>query len=176
MARGRGIQGAAAEALARCGDTGRARTLLDEIARRFPVNTEVNNVILPLVRAAIEMQRRNPLKAIEFLRPAAPYELGSNPAASYQLASAAAFTVPYLRGEAYLQARAATEAVAEFRKILDHRGVGPVSPHYALAHLGLARGHALAGDKLQSRRSYQGFLALWKDADPDVPILQEAKA
>jgi DNA-binding winged helix-turn-helix (wHTH) protein/tetratricopeptide (TPR) repeat protein len=176
MARGKSIDAPASLALVRSGDTHRAQALIDEIARRSPLDTEVNKVILPGVRAAVETKRSNPVKAIELLRPAAPYELGSNANASYhQLASATAFTVAYLRGEAYLQARAGTGAVAEFQKIVDHRGVGPVSPHYALAHLGLARAYALTGDTAKSRQAYEDFLDLWKDADPSIPILQEAK-
>ncbi len=175
MARGRSIQALAGEALALSGEIRQAQAVVDELAQRFPLDTEVNNVILPVVRAAIETKRSNPVKAIEFLRPAAPYELGSNPTASYQLAPAAAFTVPHLRGEAYLRARSGTAAAVEFQKILNHRGIGPVSPHYALAHLGLGRAYALIGNRAESRRAYQNFLALWKEADPEIPILQQAK-
>lgn len=176
MARGKSIDAPASLALVRSGEIQRAQALMDEIARRSPLDTEVNKIMLPVVRAAVEMKRSNPLKAVELLRPAAPYELGSNAAASYhQLASATAFTVCYLRGEAYLQARSGTGAVAEFQKILDHRGVGPVSPHSVLAHLGLARAYALMGNTAKSRHAYQDFLELWKDADPDTPILQEAR-
>jgi len=175
MARGRSIDAPVAEALALSGDARRAQALMDEMARRSPLDTEVNNVILPVVRAATEIRRGNPNKAIELLRPAAPYELGSNINASYQLASAAAFTITYLRGEAYLRARQGPQAADEFQKILNHRGVGPVSPHYALAHLGLGRAYALIGNRAESRRAYQDFLALWKEADPEIPILQQAK-
>ncbi len=175
MARGRSIDAPVAEALALSGDARTAQALMDEIARRSPLDTEVNNVIVPVVRAAIEIRRGNPVRAVEFLRPAIPYELGSNPNASYQLASAAAYTVTYLRGEAYLRARSGTAAAVEFQKILNRRGISPVSPHYALAHLGLGRAYALIGNRTESRRAYQDFLALWKEADPEIPILQQAK-
>jgi len=136
------------------------------LAKRFPSATLLNIVSLPTARAAIEIQRGNPAKAIEFLRPAGPYELGNH----------AQFIPIYVRGLAYLRARQGVQAAAEFQKILDHRGVGPLSPLYALAHLGSARAYALAGETSKSRTAYQDFLALWKDADPDIPILQAAKA
>ncbi len=82
----------------------------------------------------------------------------------------------YLRGQACLRAGKGTEAAAEFQKILDHRGAAPFSPLYVLAHLGLARAYVLSGDLPKGRRAYEDFLALWKDADPDIPIFQEAKA
>ena len=87
-----------------------------------------------------------------------------------------AFEAIYLRGQAYLRLGAAAEAAVEFQKILDHRGVGPTSPLYALAHLGVVRAYGLAGETPKSRKAYQDFFALWKDADPDIPILKEAKA
>jgi DNA-binding winged helix-turn-helix (wHTH) protein/tetratricopeptide (TPR) repeat protein len=176
-ARGKSIDGPASLALARSGDIQRAQALTDELARRFPLDTEVSRVSLPVTRAAVEIRRGNPSSAIEVLRAAAPYDLGSSAGASYhQIASTTAFTVCYLRGEAHLQARSGNEAAAEFQKILKHRGVGPVSPHYALAHLGLARAYAVTGDIAKSRRAYQDFLRLWRDADPATPILQEARA
>ena len=85
------------------------------------------------------------------------------------------FWLTYLRGQIYLRQKAGNEAAAEFQKILDHRGVEPLSPLYPLAHLGLARASALSGDPAKARREYQDFLALWKDADQDLPILIEAK-
>jgi outer membrane protein assembly factor BamD (BamD/ComL family) len=87
----------------------------------------------------------------------------------------AGFWLTYLRGQAYLRQRSGKEAAAEFQKIIDHRGVEPASPLYPLAHLGLARAAALNGDTAQARKSYQDFLALWKDADSDLPVLQQAK-
>ena len=121
----------------------------------------MNAVQLPTARAAVEIRRGNPGKAIELLRAAAPYELGDLGAV-------------YARGEAYLAARAGAEAAAEFQKILDHQGAA-TGTVYPLAHLGLGRAWALAGDSARSRKAYQDFLALWKDADPDIPILQEAR-
>ncbi len=123
----------------------------------------MHSVGLPAVRAIVEINRGNPAKAIELLQAATPYENGS-------------FGIAYVRGQAYLRARSAKEAAAEFQKILDRRGVGGSHVLYPLARLGLARAHALAGDLEKSRNAYQDFFALWKDADPDIPTLQEAKA
>jgi tetratricopeptide (TPR) repeat protein len=156
----------AAIALALSGDTRRAQAYIDELARRQPSDFWVNDVALPQMRAAIEIKHGNPSKAIELLGASTPYEL------SY----AAPLQPIYVRGQAYLSAKQGKEAAAEFQKILDHRGVSPISPLYALAYLGLARAWAQAGDATQSRRAYQDFLALWKDADPDIPVLIEAKA
>jgi outer membrane protein assembly factor BamD (BamD/ComL family) len=82
----------------------------------------------------------------------------------------------YIRGQAYLQAKRGTEAAAEFQKIVDHRGIAPIQPEHSLAKLGLGRAYAMTGDTSKARAAYQDFLALWKDADPDLPILKEAKA
>jgi tetratricopeptide (TPR) repeat protein len=125
---------------------------------------------LPSIRAAIEISAREPAKAIELLKTAAPYEL----------AQCEPFTVGmmypvYLRGQAFLQARQGKEASEEFQKIIDHRGIVLNFPLGALAHLGLGRAYALQGDNAKARAAYQDFLALWKDADPDIPILQQAK-
>ena len=156
----------AAQALALSNDSGQAQRLIDDLAKRFPSATLLNIVSLPTARAAIEIQRGNPARAIELLRPAGPYELGEN----------AGFVPIYVRGLAYIRARQGVQAAAEFQKILDHRGVDTLSPLRALAHLGLARAYALAGETSKSRTAYQDFLALWKNADPDIPILKEAKA
>ena len=120
----------------------------------------------PSIRAEIEINRGNPAKAIELLQVASPYEFGW---ASRVLPN-------YVRGQAYLKARQGKEAAAEFQKILDHRGVCQTLPECALAHLQLGRARALAGDNPGARGAYQDFFALWKDADPDIPILKEAKA
>jgi len=165
MAGGVWAQANEAFALARSGDVARAQAIADDIGKRFPTDTLINAVTLPIIQAAIEIHQGNPAKAIELLRAAAPYELG-----------ASAFFVPYLRGHGYLRAGAGLEAAAEFQKILDHRGVDSTSPLYPLAQLGLARAYALQNEKGRSRQAYQDFFALWKDADPDIPILQQAKA
>jgi tetratricopeptide (TPR) repeat protein len=127
---------------------------------------------MPVTRAAEDDVRGDPRAAIESLRQAAPYEM----AAAGPRPVTTPYSAIYVRGLAYLRAGQGREAAAEFQKILDHPGVSPVSSVRALAVLGLARAYALAGDTAKARKSYQDFLALWKDADPDIPILREAKA
>jgi serine/threonine protein kinase/Flp pilus assembly protein TadD len=147
-----------------CGDAGEAQKLADEQKRRYPNSTLVKVYSEPIIRAAIALQRDRADEAIEFLNAALPYEGGS-----------AAFWPNYLRGQAYLRLRHGTRAAAEFQKILDHRGWDPLSPFYPLAHLGLARALSLAGDTAGSRKAYQDFFAMWKDADADLPIMIAAK-
>ena len=124
---------------------------------------------LPMIHAAAALQSGSPTKAVEALAPAAPYELGV-------LLSRLTLYPVYLRGEAYVAAHQGSAAAAEFQKILDHPGVVQNEPIGALAHLGLARAYALSGDTAKAKSAYQDFFALWKDADPDIPILKEAKA
>jgi tetratricopeptide (TPR) repeat protein len=162
----------AAQVLALSNKIGPAQALADDLSTRFPTDTLLHAVSLPLIRARIQSQRGNPEQAIELLRAAAPYELGSQ----YDLSRDITFSAIYARGRAYLQTGSGQEAVNEFQKILDHRGVDITCPLYALAHLGLARAYALAGDTAKSRAAYEDFLALWKDADLDTPILQQARA
>ena len=169
IARSRDVMTTAAITLALAGDLGQAEKLINELAEGFPTDTLLNNVWLPTARSALELHRGNATKAVELLRAAAPYELGGIPFGS-------GFEPTYVRGQAYLRAGAGTEAAAEFQKILDHRGIDPTSPVYPLAHLGLGRAYAQAGNTAEARRAYQDFLALWKDADPDIPILKEAQA
>jgi len=145
--------------------------LAHDLAQRFPEDTVVRFNYLPTTRAQLALDRDEASKAIAALRAAAPYELGSPTAF---VLSAALYPV-YVRGEAYLATHQGIEAVAEFQKILDHRGVVMNEPIGALAHLGLARAYALAGDTPKARAKYQDFFALWKDADPGIPVLKQAK-
>jgi serine/threonine protein kinase/tetratricopeptide (TPR) repeat protein len=154
-----------AMALAVCGEMVQAQSIADDLQKRFPKETTTIAIMLPMIRAAIETSRGNPAQAIADLQPASRFDFGS----------AAGIWMSYFRGQAYLKQRLGKEAAAEFQKILDHRGIEPMSPLYPLAHLGLARGAALAGDTAQARKAYQDFFAAWKDADPDLPILIEAK-
>ncbi|MCH7986712.1 MAG: tetratricopeptide repeat protein, partial [Acidobacteria bacterium] len=163
------VQKIAALALAWAGDVARAQALADDLGQRFPTDTLLNARALPTIRAAIEIQRGNPARAVELLETASLYELGGGPG---NLGRASI----YIRGQAYLRLGKGDEAALEFQKILDHPGLAALGPLRPFAHLGLARAHALAGDTAGARRAYQDFLALWKDADPDIPILQEAKA
>jgi serine/threonine protein kinase/tetratricopeptide (TPR) repeat protein len=166
LAHGRSNMVGVATALAMTGDVTRAQTIMDDLGRRFPDDTILHQVSIPVVRAFIEIERKAPQKAIEALQSAAPFELGT----------AQGFAPIYVRGLAYLQAKQGTEAAAEFEKIDDRRGNQPTAPEHALAKLGLGRAYLLTGDTTKARAAYQDFLALWKDADPDVPMLKEAKA
>jgi tetratricopeptide (TPR) repeat protein len=120
------------------------------------------------------LKHDEPSKAIELLQTAVPYELGA-PRSSFFGFFGALYPV-YVRGEAYLAAHQGAEAAAEFQKILDHRGVVVSDPIGALAHLQIGRAYAMQGDTAKAKASYQDFLTLWKDADPDIPILKQAKA
>jgi hypothetical protein len=162
--------GRPALALAMCGEAGRAEKLAAVTSAQFPNGIIWNAVQLPGIRAASELQRGQPAKAVERLASASPYER------AYP-------EVPYLRGQAYLQMRKGPEAAAEFRKILDHKGASWGSTwrspnwgqQYSIAHLGLARALVLAGDLPNARKAFDSFFDAWKDADPDIPILQQAR-
>jgi serine/threonine protein kinase/tetratricopeptide (TPR) repeat protein len=154
----------AANAYAACGQPGPAQTYIDDLSKRFEKDTLLNTNSLPVVRAQIELNRGNPAQALQLLEPARKYEVYGD------------FWPQYLRGQAYLKLKNGAQAATEFKSIIDHRGWYPLSPLYPLAHLGLARAAALNSDNAKARRSYQDFLALWKDADPTIPILIEARA
>jgi tetratricopeptide (TPR) repeat protein len=164
ISRGPNVVYSAARALALAGEANKAETLIAELAKRRPEDVWVQAVEAPEIKAINEINRGNPTKALELLQAATPYEGG------------AYFGVRYTRGNAYLRARNGTEAAQEFQKVLALRNAYPNSPLISLAQLGLARAYALQGDKAKSRMAYQDFFALWKDADPDIPILQPAKA
>ena len=152
-------------ALALCGEISQAQSIAGELVKRYPKDTLVNTIWLPTIQAAVEINRGNTEQAIQLLRAARRFEMGIEVQAK----------PAYVRGLAYLRGGAGTEAMAEFQKIIDHRGVVAISALYPLAHLGLARAAALTGDTALSRKAYEDFFALWKDADPDLPILIEAK-
>jgi tetratricopeptide (TPR) repeat protein len=148
---------------------------VNDLDRRFPESTFVQFGHLPFLRAQLALNRRDSTRAIEFLQAAAPYELG------WQCPSTGGFCgslfVIYMRGQAYLVAHRGAEAAAEFQKIIDHIGVVSNDPAIvAAARLQLARALALSGDRGKAKSAYEDFLTLWKDADPDIPILQQAKA
>ena len=184
LAPGRDVKVQTALALARGGDVSNAEKLVEALNQEFPLDTLMQNYWLPTVRAAIALQRHDSAKAIEILHPSVQYEAADPP----PFASGTMYPV-YLRGEAYLSAgkgagKSSGEpdaengrlAAAEFQRILDHPGVIVNFPLSALSHLGLGRARALTGDTSGARTAYQDFFALWKDADPNIPILKEAKA
>jgi predicted Zn-dependent protease len=171
LARGRDIKVVAALTAARAGDTSRAKALVEELQKSDPLNTILKLYWLPTIRAAIALRQSEPEAAIQSLQTAAPYELGGPP--PFQMAT---IYPAFVRGESYLQMHKGTEAVAEFQKWLDHPGMIVNCPLGPLAYLGLGRAYALAGNAAKAKAAYQGFLSLWKDADPDIPIYKQAKA
>jgi tetratricopeptide (TPR) repeat protein len=171
LAPNRDVRAIAALALARAGDTAGAEKLAAELEKTFPLDTLVQRYWLPTIQAAVALERKDPNRAIELLKVASTIELSSI------TEDLTIFLCPaYLRGEAYLMLQDGNRAAAEFQKFIDHRGVVMNFPWGALARLGLARAHALQGDTAKARAAYQDFFTLWKDADPGIPILKEAKA
>jgi eukaryotic-like serine/threonine-protein kinase len=170
---GRDAQYGAALALAYAGDARRAEGLTDDLGKKFPDDTIVQFNYLPTLRAKFAVSRGNAPAAIESLRSATPYELGQTTGSIYGWT---AMYPVFVRGEAYLALHQGSEAVAEFQKILDHRGIVLNEPIRALAHLQIGRADAMHGDTAKAKAAYQDFLTLWKDADPDIPILIAAKA
>jgi eukaryotic-like serine/threonine-protein kinase len=161
----------AALALARIGDTVRAKAMVQEMEKDNPSNTRLNVYWLPTIMAAIEMKEGNPARAIIVLEEVAPYELAG------PISPQVGTLYPvYLRGQAYLLAHDGTAAAGEFQKLLDHPRIVLNYPLGALAHLQLGRAYAMSGETTKAKAAYQDFLTLWKDADPDIPILKEAKA
>jgi eukaryotic-like serine/threonine-protein kinase len=128
---------------------------------------------LPILRAKLAVNRGSAREAVENLRAALPFEQGFSASSTY--AWNALYPV-FVRGEAYLAAHQGNDAAAEFQKILEHRGIALYEPIGVLAHLQIGRAYAIQGDTVKARAAYQGFLTLWKDADPDIPILIAAKA
>ena len=160
----------AALALARAGDVAKAETILKNVSREFSTDSFMNGNWLPCIRAAIELNKKDPERAIKALQITEPYELGGDPIAPDSL-----FPI-YLRGEAYLMLRKGNEAAAEFQKILDHRGRVTNGILGTLAYLQLGRAYTLASDPQKARNAYQQFFSLWKNADPDALLLKRASA
>jgi len=174
LAKNREVQYGAAVALAIAGNSSQAQTLANDLENSFPEDTSVKFNYLPTVRAFLALNHGDPENAIELLQVAVPYELGQP--RSTQTGFFGALYPIYARGQAYLAASQGAEAVKEFQKILDHPGILVGDPLGVLAHLQLGRAYATQGDAAKARAAYQDFLALWKDADPDIPVLKQAKA
>jgi serine/threonine protein kinase/tetratricopeptide (TPR) repeat protein len=158
-------QALAAVAMARAGDSTGAQTIVDNLRKQFPLDTMIGYG-LQTSSASVELNRNRAEKALELLGPTSRYEHSG----VWDLYAV------YTRGLANLQLHRSKEAAADFQEILDHRGIVLNKVHGALAHLGLARAYVLSGDTAKARSAYEDFLALWKDADPNIPILKEAKA
>jgi tetratricopeptide (TPR) repeat protein len=170
LAPNRDVRALAALALARAGDTAGAEKLAVELDKTFPLDTLAQRYWLPTIRAGVALERQDPNRAIVLLKVPGTTELSTPTYLAIFLCPA------YLRGEAYLMLHDGNGAATEFQKFIDHRGLVRNFPWGALARLGLARAYAMQGDTAQARAAYQDFLTLWKDADPDIPILKQAKA
>jgi tetratricopeptide (TPR) repeat protein len=169
--KGKHGEGFSAIAFALAGDTADANRAIEDLTKRFPQNTAVQTRYLPMARAALALNSGNAQAALDALTAATPYELGhTNEDFTFAL-----YPI-YLRGRAYLEAKNSVAAAGEFQKILDHASIIGNEPIGALAHLGLGRAHSLSGDARKAKSAYQDFFALWKNADPDVLILKQAKA
>jgi tetratricopeptide (TPR) repeat protein len=155
--------------LARAGDTATAEKVASDLDKTFPLDTLVQRYWLPCIRAAVALQNKDPKRALELLRMTGAIEFG-------QSQGGVVLCPAYLRGAAYLLLHDGKAAAVEFQKFLDHRGLVGNFPWGALARLGLARAYALQGDTARARTAYQDFLALWKDADPNITILKLANA
>jgi eukaryotic-like serine/threonine-protein kinase len=171
MSNGRHAEAMAALALALAGNLEQAQKLASDLARRFPQDTIAQFNYLPTIRAAIALRQNFPARAITDLELASPYELGT-PAILIFLD----LYPVYERGQAYLASHQGAAAAGEFQKILDHPGVAFNEVISPLAHLGLGRARALSGDTPGARKAYHDFFACWQHADPELPILRQAKA
>ncbi len=177
-----GAEAEVALAFAMAGDTGRAESLAQDLGKRFPLDTQMQSLWLPAVQAQLALDRKNPADALGALQAALPVELGTIPFVN----NLSCLYPTYVRGQAYLAAGQGSTAAAEFQKILDHSGIVWNCWTGALAHLGMARANALesrtsqgadaGAARVRAVSAYRDFLTLWKDADPDIPILKDAKA
>ena len=172
---GRDVEYAAALALGLSGGSSRSEALAGDLEKRFPEDTFAKFTYVPVLRGLAALGRGKPADSVEQLQIALPYELAANGLnfSSYYLGG---LHSAYVRGEALMAAKRYAEAAAEFQKILDHRGIVGVDPIGALAHIQLGRVFALSGDRTRAKAAYEAFLALWKDADADIPILKSARA
>jgi tetratricopeptide (TPR) repeat protein len=165
---GRDVKARIAYILAKIGDNAGAERLAGQLDRDRPLDTRIQKLSLPVIRALIELNNNNPERAVVLLQPALQFERADGYLGGLLPA--------YVRGLACLQAGKGPEAALEFQKLIDHPGIVSISVRGALARLQMARAKQLGGDHASARRFYQDFLALWKDADPDVPIFKQARA
>jgi len=169
--KGKHGEGFSAIAFALAGDVADANRAIDDLTKRFPQNNVVQTRYLPMARSALALNSGNAQAALDALTAAAPYDLGhTNEDFTFAL-----YPI-YFRGQVYLAEKKGDAAVGEFQKILDHAGVVGNEPIGALAHLGLGRAYSLSGNTAKAKSEYQDFLTLWKDADPDIPLLIQARA
>jgi eukaryotic-like serine/threonine-protein kinase len=170
LAPNRDVLAMATLALARGGDTAGAERLAAELGKTFPLDTLVQRYWLPPIRAAVAMEHKDSSRAVELLKETSAIELCTP-------ANLTVFLVPvYVRGLAYLALHDGDQAATEFQKFVDHNGLVANFPWGALARLQVARAYAMQGDTAKAKTAYQDFLTLWNEADPDIPILKQAKA
>jgi tetratricopeptide (TPR) repeat protein len=174
LGKGRDVEYAAAFALALSGDSAGSQRVAADLENRFPEDTPVQFEYLPILHALSALARRAPSDAVERLQRALPYDFAL-PGTGFVGKFGGGYPA-YVRGQAYLAAGRGQEAAVEFQKILNHRGVVLADPISALAHLQLGGAYVVSGDKAKAKAAYQDFLTLWKDADPDVPVLKQAVA
>jgi ATP/maltotriose-dependent transcriptional regulator MalT len=176
--KGRHVTYAGGLALAIAGDITRAQKIADDLQRSYPEDTSVRFSYLPTLRGLAALGSNDPARALDVLRPSATYEF-AQPGISFYGAGGVAFGAmypTYVRGMASLALRKPAEAAAEFQKIIDHPGVVLEDPIGALARLQLARAQALSGDTVKAHSAYEDLLTLWKNADPDISVLRQARA
>jgi eukaryotic-like serine/threonine-protein kinase len=172
LASNRDLEVAAALAFARAGDVRHARSIMAGLEKSYPTSTLVRGYWLPTLRAAVASRQNNPAQALRELETTSLYESG---AGTPPFSSGATLYSAYLRGQAYYASKQWSEAAVEFRKFSEHRGLVWNFPLGALSSLQLARTYAASGDS-RARDVYERFLVLWQDADPDLPLLRQAKA
>jgi tetratricopeptide (TPR) repeat protein len=172
---GRDVEYMAALALALSGGSSQSEARARDLEKRFPEDTFAKFTYVPVLRALAELERGNPTDSVERLQVALRYELAAN-GLNFNHWYLGGLHSAYVRGEALIAAHQYTEAVAEFQKVLNHRGIVFLNPIGALAHLQLGRVYDLSADKTKAKAEYDAFLTLWKDADSDIPILKQANA
>jgi tetratricopeptide (TPR) repeat protein len=175
LSKGRDVEYASGLAFALSGDSSRLGVLAGDLEKHFPEDTFVKFTYAPVLRALAALARGKPADSVEWLQIALRYELAVN-GLNFGLHYMGGLHSAYVRGKSLIAMHQYAEAASEFQKILDHRGIVGVDPIGALAHLQLGRVHVLSGDKTKAKAAYEAFLALWKDADPHVTILKNAKA
>jgi tetratricopeptide (TPR) repeat protein len=163
--RGRNGRAGAAMIYAGCGDVSQAQAILNQLRTTYPADTILSSILSPVIQAIIEKNRGNLAEAVRLVESVRTYDR----------ALVTGLMNNYLRGSLYLEQRRGSEAAAEFKKIIDNPAIEAYSPAHALAYLGMGRAAALSGDTASARKSYQDFFALWKDADPDLPVLVQAR-
>jgi tetratricopeptide (TPR) repeat protein len=174
LSKGRDVEYAAGLALALSGGSSRSEALAKDLVMRFPEDTFVKFTYAPVLRALAALGRGEPAESVERLKMTLRYELAVN-GLNFPQFNLGGLHSAYVRGEAFLAAHRHAEAVAEFQKILDHRGIVGLDPIGPLARLQLGRAYTLSGDNAKAKSAYEDFLSLWKDAEPDVPVLKQAK-